>query len=44
VFSPTKDKNEYQNIWTHHLGLLAYPSVADLKKYGIYAQGKKWEN
>jgi hypothetical protein len=44
MFLPTKDKKEYQRqVDSNHQGLPAYPSVADLKRLGVYAQGKKWE-
>lgn len=43
-FLSTKGKNEYQNhVSSNHPEWPAYPSVADLKRLGIYAQEKEWE-
>jgi hypothetical protein len=44
VFPPTTNKKKYEeHISSNHPGLSAYPSIADLKRLGIYTQGKKWE-
>ena len=44
LFTPTKDKNEYQNhVESNHPEWPTYPSDADLKRLGIYSKGKRWE-
>ena len=43
-FPSTKDKKKYQeHVESNHRGLPPYPSITDLKRLGIYPQGKKWE-
>ena len=43
-FSSTTNKKEYEkHTDSNHPGWPPYPSIADLKRLGVYAQGKKWE-
>jgi len=43
-FLPPINKNEYEeHMDSNHPGWPAYPSMAYLKRFGLYSQGKKWE-
>jgi len=43
-FIPTDNRNTYQkHIIFSHDRKLAYPSLADLRKYNLKPKGKKWE-
>ena len=44
-FVPTANRDDYEkHVVLSHDGKLAYPSLADLRKYNLKPKGKSWES